>query len=237
MSLPDAETDALAGEYVLGLLGAEETREVERRLRIDEALQRAVADWRERLSELDLVADRLPPSPQLWERIESAIGMPRVDRAESSASLFGRLWESLGFWRGMGLAGTAASLGLAVGLGLVAGRPEPQPVVVAIMQGADVPTNVIVEAFGDGSIRLVPLGTMQVPAGRTLQVWTLWDRARGPVSMGTTDGLTTGRFSADGLPVPQPEQLYEISLEPEGGSPTGRPTGPILFKGTAVTPS
>jgi anti-sigma-K factor RskA len=29
-------------------------------------------------------------------------------------------------------------------------------------------------------------------------------------------------------------QLFEITLEPEGGSPNGRPTGPILFKGNAA---
>jgi anti-sigma-K factor RskA len=29
--------------------------------------------------------------------------------------------------------------------------------------------------------------------------------------------------------------LFEITLEPVGGSPTGRPTGPILMKGNAVT--
>ena len=36
------------------------------------------------------------------------------------------------------------------------------------------------------------------------------------------------------LPVPADAQLYEITLEPEGGSPTGRPTGPIIAKGLAA---
>ena len=29
-------------------------------------------------------------------------------------------------------------------------------------------------------------------------------------------------------------QLFEITLEPENGSPTGRPTGPILYVGRTV---
>jgi anti-sigma-K factor RskA len=38
------------------------------------------------------------------------------------------------------------------------------------------------------------------------------------------------------LPGPGPDQLFEITLEPRTGSPTGRPTGPILYKGlTAPT--
>jgi anti-sigma-K factor RskA len=41
-----------------------------------------------------------------------------------------------------------------------------------------------------------------------------------------------GRFTvAPGTVRPEPGMLIEISLEPAGGSPTGRPTGPILFIG------
>ena len=34
------------------------------------------------------------------------------------------------------------------------------------------------------------------------------------------------------LTAPRVDQLFEITLEPASGSPTGRPTGPVLFKGT-----
>jgi anti-sigma-K factor RskA len=32
---------------------------------------------------------------------------------------------------------------------------------------------------------------------------------------------------------PDAGHLFEITVEPPGGSPTGRPTGPILMKGLA----
>ena len=38
------------------------------------------------------------------------------------------------------------------------------------------------------------------------------------------------------LPEPKAGQLYEITLEPAPGSPTGRPTGPILVTGFARYP-
>jgi anti-sigma-K factor RskA len=38
----------------------------------------------------------------------------------------------------------------------------------------------------------------------------------------------------DQLPPLVPNQLFEITLEPYNGSPTGRPTGPILYIGRAV---
>ncbi|MGH8773230.1 MAG: RNA polymerase subunit sigma-70, partial [Burkholderiales bacterium] len=36
------------------------------------------------------------------------------------------------------------------------------------------------------------------------------------------------------LPGLSPNQLFEITLEPEYGSPIGKPTGPILFVGRSV---
>jgi anti-sigma-K factor RskA len=32
----------------------------------------------------------------------------------------------------------------------------------------------------------------------------------------------------------QPDQLFELTLEPRSGSPTGRPTGPVRYIGRAV---
>ena len=36
------------------------------------------------------------------------------------------------------------------------------------------------------------------------------------------------------LPAVQPDQLFELTLEPRSGSPTGRPTGPVRYIGRAV---
>ncbi|MEG2631164.1 MAG: RNA polymerase subunit sigma-70, partial [Comamonas sp.] len=38
----------------------------------------------------------------------------------------------------------------------------------------------------------------------------------------------------DRIPGVQPNQLFELTLEPPTGSPTGRPTGPIHFIGRSV---
>ena len=72
------------------------------------------------------------------------------------------------------------------------------------------------------------------PAGRALQVWTLPSRERGPVSVGLMDQARTLQLSLKDLPPPGPDQLFEITLEPATGSPTGRPTGPVLFKGNTA---
>ena len=89
----------------------------------------------------------------------------------------------------------------------------------------------VVHAFADGRVVLVPLTAINVPAGRALEVWILPSRERGPVSVGLMDRARTLQLQLKDLPPPGSDQLFEITLEPATGSPTGRPTGPILFKG------
>lgn len=228
------DDDILAGEYALGLLEGQELDAFERRLASDRALQRTVAGWHAQFSDLDATAQPAPAPSALWSRIESSVGSGRATQA-SKSGLTDRLWSSLGFWRGASFAGAAASLMLAVAVGLMAGRATPVPLVVAVLQGDDATPGAIVEAFHDGRIVVVPLRDIPVPEGKALEVWTLWDKARGPVSLGLIDRARRAQFSTQNLPARE-TQLYEITLEPATGSPIGRPTGPILMKGLASAP-
>ena len=49
---------------------------------------------------------------------------------------------------------------------------------------------------------------------------------------------TVARMAVQNPDLPQPAdgQLYEITLEPLGGSPTGLPTGPVVGIGNAQVP-
>jgi anti-sigma-K factor RskA len=198
-------------------------------------LRALVTRWQQRFAELDGSAAPLAVPSDLWSRIERSLAEPRRAPVVAGPSFAERLWTSLGFWRAAGFAGMAATLALVASLGVLAGRATPQPVVIAVLQAGDATPGAIVEAFGDGTVVVVPLRELEVPAGRTLQVWTLWDKARGPVSVGLIDRARRARFEVPAYPARR-EQLYEITLEPEGGSPTGRPTGPVLMKGLATTP-
>src|SRR5262245_23081150 len=110
MSIDDTMSPAdggnlIAAEYVLGVLSAEERREVERRLMQEPALAAEVAFWEERLAGLaDTIAPVTPPS-NAWSRIETAIASPGTAAAPTS------LWQSLAFWRGFGIG--AATLAAA----------------------------------------------------------------------------------------------------------------------------
>jgi len=246
VSGPHADPD-LAGEYVLGLLPPAEHDAFELRLASERPLALAVATWRDRLHELDAAAPPIPPSPDLWAKIEGAVEVPSSvgaaspaplvrprARAEARPSVFAGLWENLTLWRGVGFAGAAASL--ALGLVLVAAPKPLAPIAIAVLLTADGVPGAVVDIYADGESLVAPLQDVSVPDGRTLQVWTLPDVQRGPVSIGLMPRAARTRLASMELPAPKPRQLYEITLEPAGGSPTARPTGPILYKGYAEPP-
>ncbi len=235
------ERDALAAEYVLGLLPREDMAAAEELMRDDAAFARLVDEWRGRLAAMDASATPVEAAPSLWSRIaetvrtavqETPAAAPvraSVRERPRSGSLI-RLWESLGFWRGAGLVGALASLVLATGLAIQTQRALRTPVFVAVLVTDANQPAAVVNAFADGRTELVPLNAIAVPEGRALEIWTLWDRQVGPRSVGLIDRARSTRLRLDNLPL-GPNQLFEITLEPVGGSPVGRPTGPILMKG------
>jgi anti-sigma-K factor RskA len=234
----NSELIATAGEYVAGLMTAEEEAAFERRIATDPEARHAVADWRARLLPLDEAAPRIEPSAMLWQGIERAIGAaPAAAPDVAAGGWLDRLWENVAAWRIATLAGAAAAVLLAVLLVAQPFRQAEAPAVVAILNAPNTSeAGAIVEAYADGRIRVVPLRAIAVPEGRTLQVWTLWDRQVGPRSVGLMSTARQQDYRTSGMPRPVRDQLYEITLEPAGGSPTGRPTGPILYVGRGATP-
>lgn len=230
--------DQMASEYVLGLLEGDALAEAERLIELDPAFAARVEEWRRRMVELDVTAALQPPASDLWDRIETSLGVagtapanPRRQRGRGGVTT--RLWNHLPAWRGIGLAASAAALVMAIGIGVLVRENARTPVMVAVLLSDQNRPAAIVNAFGDGRTELVPLTAITAPAGKSLQVWTLWDRARGPVSVGLMDAMHSLDLAVQNLPRTTTDQLFEVTLEPAGGSPTGRPTGPILMKGTA----
>ncbi len=232
------ELDKVAGEYALGLLSADEARAFEDALTKDEAAREALRAMRERFFELDAAAPVLDASPALWERIESRLD-EKAHAAEAGKVTPFRAREShrLGFWQGFASAAAAAVLLALIGLQTMGLWFSPTaPTFVVVLLDARSEPGAIVEAYGDRRVRVVPLEAFDIPQGRVLQVWTLPSPETGPVSLGLLDGTSATNFEIKTLPPTQPNQLYEITIEQTGGSPTGKPTGPIVAKGFAKAP-
>lgn len=237
MSLPN--DDELAGEYVLGTLSAARRREVEQRLSRDAGLQAAVQRWQERLLPLASLAEPVEPSAQLWQRIEASIGpavpAPAVPRHAVRAVPASGWWHSVQLWRGLAGAGFAAAAVMASVLVMRQGAlPAAPQYLVVLVAPQDKSPGWVVQASGPKALSLIPLGPSDVPAEKSLQFWTKGDNWQGPVSLGLVKPGQTLQIPLDKLPPLQPNQLFELTLEPANGSPTDRPTGPIQFIGRAV---
>lgn len=222
-----AERAALAGEYVLGTLDARSAAAMRAALETDAGLRAEVEAWERRLAPLaDTVAPAEPPD-DLLPRIEAALDARAAAPARvvplaraPRASLVWKVWAG---------GATALAAGLAAFLVL---RPAPEePRYVAVLQQDRAAPAWVVEASPSRGIVLAgAVNPRPVQEGRVMQLWGLAPGATAPVSLGIVP--PDGRLEVDPRVLrPQDGMLVEISLEPPGGSPTGRPTGPVLFIG------
>ncbi len=216
------ERDALAAEYVLGTLEAREAAEVSRALDTDPALAEAVARWEARLAPLATLAEPEAPPPDLWPRIAAALD-PAPDPAPRAAPARPGWFDR---WRLGALGATAVAAGLAAFILL---RPAPQPMMMTVLLSEREQPAWLVQADRE-AIRLSALNTRPAPPDRVLELWALPQGATAPTSLGLIphDGRLVVRPATI---TPHPGMLIEITLEPPGGSPIGRPTGPIQFIG------
>ena len=229
----------LAGEYVLGTLSASERLRVDQALLRDAPLRDAVQAWEARLLALTALAAPVAPPPELWRRIERALAPTAAAAAGTGgaarpAVAVARWWNSLTLWRGLAGGGLAAAAIMAV---LIAPRmaPPPAPAFMVVLAAPQtMRPGWIIQSTGSRQLRLLPLGPAELRPGKSLQFWTKADDWKGPVSLGLVTPGQPLNVSLKSLPPLQPNQLFEITLEPPAGSPTGRPTGPILFIGRAV---
>ncbi len=255
VNLDDPEDRLVAaGEFVLGTLSPQEAETVLSRISSDPAFAAMVGYWQDRLLPLAAGVSPVEPSPAVLRRIEAAVAsLPRAPAGTPTAApdtpvaapaaspmaaplvrpreTRAPVWQRLGWWRALGTVAVAASLVLAVLLVRQTAVPAA-PAYLATLQTSDGRAGWIVQASADGPILLVPLVPQgQPPAGRAWQFWTKPEGASAPTSLGLVPSGSTLQVARRALPALEDEQLFEITLEPATGSPTGRPTGPILYIG------
>ena len=243
MNLQDPEDRSVAAaEYVLGTLDAAARTEVEALLPTDAALRAEVYAWQDRLLPLATRGPASEPDAGLWPRIAERIARPPpsalpspVPAAQSTApAVNDALWRSQRRWRATALLSMAATVALAAVL--VLRPPETQVRYITLLQAPETQrTGWVVEATSGERIRLVPIEAgAAVPADKSLQFWTKPQGADRPTSLGLVQPGTRLELPVERSPGLGEEQLFELTLEPQGGSPTGLPTGPILFVGRSV---
>ena len=225
-----ALADALAVEYVLGTLRGGARRRFETLLPAHATLRAATQAWQDRLLPLSVAVDPVPPPPHVWQKISA-----RLDGATPAASTTaepGGAWNRLSFWRGLTAFAGVAVLGLAALLANPRAVPPPIVVVLAAtgaQAGTAAAPSIVASISGDGNTLVTrPIVPVAAGADRSLELWAV--PTQGPArSLGILPG-GSGTVALRGNVMAGVDTLA-VTLEPPGGSPTGLPTGPIVYAG------
>lgn len=227
------DIDGIAGEYVLGTLDAAERASVAARRQREPDLDAAIDAWERRLAPLNDVTREATPPPGLLKRIEARIaaGKPAKNGSAEIVELRGRV----NFWRRSAIAASAlaASLIIAVGVREMAPQEKPRTLVAVLQKDAQSPA-FLVKVDVESRIMTVQPVAAKREAGKSHELWIIHDSLGKPKSLGVVDDadrLGTKPTLAAYKPDVIEGSTYAITLEPEGGSPTGDPTGPVVFSG------
>ena len=279
---------ALAAEYALGTLDADERAQVETMMSIDTDFIAVVHAWEYRLGVLNQMVGSVEPRPEVWERIRAAIGhsgrrsrwccrrrrryRPRVRRVRSCArrpfarhenSSVIRLAIQLRRWRNIATFTTAIAAALvamiAVGIYqpdlLAEGiRPKPRTQVVEVKTPPTPPAPPSAHSmlpccrrtadrrrsFSRSTVRPgISRFARSAPSPNRAGVMNSGScrtNCSGPRSLGVIGGnnFTARPVLSAYAPELVEQATYAVTVEPEGGSPTGIATGPIVFTGKLI---
>jgi anti-sigma-K factor RskA len=230
------DIDGLAAEYVLGTLSREERISVAERRAADKALDQAILAWERRLGPLVETVSPVAPSANLYSKIRAQIGL-----AQHVVSLKAReqqLARRAARWRNA-FVGASALAACAVGiLGYreLTGVGEARQYVAVLDRGDEKPAFLLTV---DTRTKMCVITAVNPPAqaDKTYQVWMVSDEMPKPKSLGMVN--KPGEMQM--MPMQSGPEMdlfmnasFAVSVEPMGGSPTGQPTGPVMFTGKLV---
>ncbi|MBO6851455.1 MAG: anti-sigma factor [Marinobacter sp.] len=217
--------ESLAAEYVLGSLKGQARSRFERWMMESGRVRQEVWYWEEKLGQLsDQVPAREPPA-SVWQAIERQL-WPQKPAARSTG---GR-----GLWPAWSLMATAAALVMAVMLVQQPGSqapPEPGSRLSGAIVQADAsdPLWLVSESGGQRHLRMRSVAASSAQTGKDYELWVVPAEGN-PLSLGVVlvGDVLQVELTDEARTMLHESRTLAISLEPEGGSPTGAPTGPVL---------
>jgi anti-sigma-K factor RskA len=231
MAKPE-DMEELGAEFALGTLPPEEWREAESLMASDATFARMVKAWERRLIPLALALEPVDAPPRIRGAVMKAIA---GDAAGSETVVAWKRKASA--WRvaTVGASAIAASLAAFIALGIPEGPLNDQRYVAVLQAEGPGPAFLASIDLASGSISVRTMGAAPQP-GKSYELWALGGGRDKPQSLGVIDA--SFRIPASKLgkidPAVMNDTMFAVSLEPEGGSPTTQPTGPVMFTGKLV---
>jgi anti-sigma-K factor RskA len=210
--------ERLAAEYVLGTLRGAARHRFERWRESSAAVDARCGYWEEQLLPMLGTLKPLEPSAGVWPRIRMRLALaPEQPRRRGSLTL-----------------ALAASVLLVLFAALLYMRLEPRTLktaTIAAPSGALLWQVEVSGAHGAAARLSVRAGTLARPQGQDYELWAL-PKSGNPVSLGVLpyggSSLTTSLTASQRQALGAAERLA-VSIEPPGGSPTGQPTGAVVY--------
>src|SRR5436190_11467839 len=238
--MTDAEDiDGLAAEYVLGSLDPVERMEVAARRHGEPALNDAIKAWERRLGPLsDAVPPLEPPNRVLRSVMRRIDRQPRVSGKPLS---WRRLWPAYA----VGASALAACLAAILIWSSEVPAYIPARLMAALEKRVDAADEAKIATVAIGFVvnldlraSTVVVDPLAVPPGsrRDYQLWLITPGTGPPISLGVIDlaEMTASPWPATCSPGDLAHATLAVSLEPNGGSAKGIPTGPVMFVGKLV---
>lgn len=237
----DQESEDLRyAEYVLGVLDADARAAVEREMAADPHAAAEVERWQRYLLPL---AEDIPgavPSHQVWTRIQDRLGLAQPPARVTHARERRGWWNNVAVWRGFAFgAGIVAAACIVAFIVLPRIRTAP-PVAPALAYMASTITQTDGQVgwtatmdIAHARMIVVPTKPQPLPAGRAPELWLI-PAGQKPIAVGMIDTRAPVTITLDKTLIVRigPTAALAVSVEPQGGSPTGQPTGSVIGKGS-----
>lgn len=225
------DQDFLAAEYVLGTLRGAERNEFLSQMKNDSQLQKSVVEWEDRFAPLAAALPDLEPPAHILKNL-----VRKIEAAQTPKETF---WDRLEFWRSFGLTAATVAVALMITFILPSSKIETptQPTTVAMLNNAKSEPAWFATISGDNkNISIKTIQTNTITTEQAYELWMIPNDKQPPVSLGlvSMSGETKIILDEAKRNVIAKSAALAISLEPKGRSPTGAPTGPVLFVGSLV---
>lgn len=228
--------DMLAVEYVLGIMNRRVRKRFQRLLGQRDSVRRVTEAWEQRLGPLAEQIQEVLPSERVWRDIQREIDFdPQTTQPQYQTGF----WCNLFLWRTTAFAALTLAGALFVYQWVIL-RPQinMMPSYVAILESKHhVPMFVAAASHQPSQLIIRVADKSSMSSGKDLELWCVMKGSGKPMSMGVLkrEQETVFRLNDYDLRMMNETSRLEISAEPMGGSPTGKPTGPIMYKGMFVS--
>lgn len=214
-------SNELAKHYVIGTMSPLARRRFKKLIVKHSHLQQAVWHWEQILNPMAEELTPMEPDSQVWQNITSRLGWSSKSRAST-------------WWAVSGWLATAASLLLVAYIWFAKPFFPPQPIstqqpqALAVLQVEQNQPAWVVQKAGN-SLTVSVSALPDIQPDQDFELWMLPANGQAPISLGLLPESGNKVLSVPAQLKDLVQSGLAVSIEPENGSPTGAPTGPIIL--------